>query len=339
MGVSTQTSLIMNNQTFGNLDEPLEKKTIDAGFHLLEQERWIEAAEHFDNVSIDRLRSRSMAVAESYYQAGKHFQAQEQFPRVMACFSRARSLQPDRPLLHERLRLVRELTIEQRRAKDTLGRYREQIGVVGLLRRKEEETSLLATARSRQVINPCMERAFPKLLAVDRVLTVGAYAPRSSGRWTRLIRAYKVTDLDVRLADPLGLVMAEYLWEHPDVLAKIDVLMPVPPDPKKFAQRGFAPTSLLARVVSRHAGVPLREHVILRKASDIDTRHATYEQMRACFYMERGRSWLLKGAHVLLIEDVVTTGKNIQAATELLKQHGVKQVYALALARTEEKSD
>lgn len=43
---------------------------------------------------------------------------------------------------------------------------------------------------------------------------------------------------------------------------------------------------------------------------------------------------LLKDAHIVLIDDVVTTGATLESAAKLCKKHGAKQVDALVYAQT-----
>jgi ComF family protein len=134
-----------------------------------------------------------------------------------------------------------------------------------------------------------------------------------------------------RLAQPLGILMAASLAQHPLVA---DAVLPVPLHPDRLAERGFNQSEELARVVAQALQLPLIANRLSRtRATEQQARldaRARVENMRGAFH------W--NGAtpphHILLVDDVLTTGATMGACAEALRTAGVDVVYGLALART-----
>jgi ComF family protein len=123
-----------------------------------------------------------------------------------------------------------------------------------------------------------------------------------------------------------------------ELLAEADYLVPVPLHRWRLLHRGFNQSGLLAKRLSRLAGVPLAVDWLQR-------RHATRSQQglnRAAregnitseaFAISRKGRARLAGRRILLIDDVLTTGATLGACAEALQAHGVARVDALTLAR------
>jgi ComF family protein len=116
----------------------------------------------------------------------------------------------------------------------------------------------------------------------------------------------------------------------------IDLLIPVPLHPSKKRSRGFNQSELISKGISEVTGLPVDVLSLSRSAvSETQTRRSRYERWVNvegifCVSVTEG----LKGKHILLVDDVITTGSTIEScANELLKVEGVKvSVVALAYA-------
>lgn len=98
----------------------------------------------------------------------------------------------------------------------------------------------------------------------------------------------------------------------------------VPVHWRKRFKRGYDQAELIARGVSIETGLPLLRKVLRRSRHTVSQTHENrlqrFSNMKACFVLKReiGRD------HVVLIDDVVTTGATLQACIEAIKQEEVR---------------
>jgi ComF family protein len=116
----------------------------------------------------------------------------------------------------------------------------------------------------------------------------------------------------------------------------IDLIIPVPLHPSKQRIRGFNQSDFISKGLSEATGLPLELKSLVRIAlSDTQTRRSRYERwmnVEGIFAVTEYEK--LRGKHILLVDDVITTGSTLEACTgELLKIENVKvSVAALAVA-------
>lgn len=119
-----------------------------------------------------------------------------------------------------------------------------------------------------------------------------------------------------------------------DGLAPDAVVVPVPASARGLAQRGFNPAGLLARRLARRVGRPLEATALrLRRAPEKTRglgRRARARRVRGIF---EARPKAVEGRTVLLVDDVMTTGATVRAATEALLRAGARGVRVAVLAR------
>ncbi len=116
----------------------------------------------------------------------------------------------------------------------------------------------------------------------------------------------------------------------------IDLIIPVPLHPSKERIRGFNQSLLIAGGISEVTGVPVDARSLRRISStSTQTRQSRYDRWKnveGTFVVEDRLS--VSGKHVLLIDDVITTGSTMESCVnELLKSEGVRvSVAALAVS-------
>lgn len=116
----------------------------------------------------------------------------------------------------------------------------------------------------------------------------------------------------------------------------ISFIMPVPLHPKKERARGFNQSLLICEGMAEATGIPALKDVLVRlQESATQTRRSRYERwenVEGIFTVKN--TGMIQGRHVLLIDDVITTGSTVEACVnELSKIEGVKvSVAALAVA-------
>jgi predicted amidophosphoribosyltransferase len=92
----------------------------------------------------------------------------------------------------------------------------------------------------------------------------------------------------------------------------------------------------LARALSRLSGKPLLSDVLVRRKRTLRqvglTARAREDNLRAAFRVAKGRENMVFGRHIVLIDDVYTTGATVSSATKALKRAGAAQVTVLSFA-------
>ena len=117
-------------------------------------------------------------------------------------------------------------------------------------------------------------------------------------------------------------------------LEGIDLIVPVPLHDSKKRARGFNQSDLISDGLSEATGLPVGFRILERLSrSATQTRRSRYERwvnVEGIFSVTDTSS--VRGKHILLVDDVITTGSTIESCTlELLRTEGVK-VSAVALA-------
>lgn len=134
------------------------------------------------------------------------------------------------------------------------------------------------------------------------------------------------------LASPLGRFLNGALPRE----QHFDVIVPMPLHWRKRLERGFNQSELLARFVAKRSGIPIAKSLYRKKGTDPQaglTRAQRRTNVAGAFEVKRRHE--VDGRHVLLIDDVLTTGATASACSAVLKRAGAKRVTVLTLARAD----
>ncbi|MGI8662918.1 MAG: ComF family protein [Acidimicrobiales bacterium] len=114
----------------------------------------------------------------------------------------------------------------------------------------------------------------------------------------------------------------------------VDAVTWVPTSPERRRDRGFDQAQLLARAVARNLHRPCRALLERRPGPAQTGRSAA--QRRAGPPLRLARHAVVP-AHVLVVDDVITTGATVSAAARVLRRAGADFVAVSAVARTPRK--
>ena len=136
---------------------------------------------------------------------------------------------------------------------------------------------------------------------------------------------------------PLGQLMGTRLKsvaQYQDV----DLIIPVPLHQKKLKLRGYNQSEYIAKGLADEMGTAIDTTNFYRqKATESQTKKARYnryENMQDVFGVKDVKE--LAEKHVLLVDDVITTGATLEACGNTLLNHGVKKLSMAALAFAEQ---
>jgi ComF family protein len=133
---------------------------------------------------------------------------------------------------------------------------------------------------------------------------------------------------------------AERMLQVPGVpgeLRRADLVLPMPLAPRRLSERGFNQALLLARALdARKTDARLLLRLRETGSQTALDRRARQQNVGGAFGLEPLRATEARGAAVLLVDDVMTSGASLHAAAQVLRQAGASRVCALVLARTDE---
>ena len=182
------------------------------------------------------------------------------------------------------------------------------------------------------LFNNPIEKRFWGKVPVFRATAFFFFQKGSS--FQKLLHALKYKG-NKEIGERIGKFAAIDLLESPE-FNSIDVIIPVPLHPKKFKIRGYNQSEWIGNGLSAILEKPqitdvlkrVRENTTQTKKSVFE-RYENTEGIFECANIEK-----LKDKHVLLIDDVLTTGSTIEACVQaLLKIEGIKvSVFTLAVA-------
>lgn len=128
---------------------------------------------------------------------------------------------------------------------------------------------------------------------------------------------------------------AAYEMLYTDFLEDIDLIVPLPLHKKRLRERGFNQAEVIARAISEVTGIPVDTTNLVRiRNNEHQSRlHGSERQQNAngAFMLARPEDY--HEFHVLLIDDVITTGSTIRAAIEAFFPVRKCKITVFALAK------
>lgn len=154
--------------------------------------------------------------------------------------------------------------------------------------------------------------------------------------WTQVIADFKFHGQTAWARE-----MARMMLEQHGARALLDAsdgMIAIPLSRSRLTERGYNQAWELARQLQKATRVPLWPNVLVRH----DTQRLQHELPRAqrlehaalAFSVQPEALDILHDRTLVLIDDVMTTGATLQAATRRLIEAGAREVHALVFART-----
>ena len=140
-----------------------------------------------------------------------------------------------------------------------------------------------------------------------------------SGKVQRLLHAIKYKN-QKELATHLGGWLA-HDFKKSETACVFDAVIPIPLHPKKLKTRGYNQSALFAKGIAAGLGCNVQETSLVRNVNTgTQTKKKKFERwenVEGVFQLTS--AFDLKNKHILLVDDVITTGATIDSAWQVLK--------------------
>jgi len=145
------------------------------------------------------------------------------------------------------------------------------------------------------------------------------------GKVQNLMHQFKYRGMK-QIGNLLGNIAGGQLAQN-EVFNTVDLIVPVPLHRKRLQQRGYNQSAHFAEGLAEKLNAAVEINNLVRttitETQTHKSRFARFENMQDVFTIENPER--LKNKHVLLVDDVITTGSTLEACgTQLLKIEGLK---------------
>jgi ComF family protein len=145
-----------------------------------------------------------------------------------------------------------------------------------------------------------------------------------------------------RVADEMAERMSRLAWPR-DVVEERAVLVPIPLASARKRERGYNQSALVAASLSKRWRVPVWENLVVRSRETHSQTRLTPEQrlgnVAGSFQMAAGNLDRLHGAHVMIVDDVVTTAATLNACAKVLYDAGARIISYVTFGRAHANGD
>ena len=144
------------------------------------------------------------------------------------------------------------------------------------------------------------------------------------------------------VADEIAIRMSRLAWPA-DVIAERTALIPIPLAAARKRQRGYNQSALIARGLVTRWHVPAWEDVVLRSRETSSQTRLTPEErlnnVAGSFCVSPDRRDDLRGAHLILVDDVVTTAATLNTCAKVLYDAGARIISYVTFGRAHASGD
>lgn len=194
------------------------------------------------------------------------------------------------------------------------------------------DTSMPRTHYVKDSRSNVMAQLFWHLIPIEHAVSLFFY--KSGSKTASVVYKLKYGDRP-DIGEYMGKLLA-YELETENLLDDVDVIVPVPLTRARRRQRGYNQSEMIAHGIAQVCGKPVMPDVLIRTAfTESQTSKDRWQRMsnvKNVFQCQHPD--LIRGKHVLVVDDIVTTGATARECSEILVQSGARCISIASLGFT-----
>jgi len=119
------------------------------------------------------------------------------------------------------------------------------------------------------------------------------------------------------------------------IISNYDIIIPVPISKKRYKQRGYNQSELLAKEIVKNTELILEKNCLLknkeiREQSKLN-KEERIQNIQNAYYLRNIQK--LENKKILLIDDIYTTGSTVNECSKELKKANIQKIAVLTIAK------
>jgi len=167
-----------------------------------------------------------------------------------------------------------------------------------------------------------MENPIAKLFwgKIKLEMALSAFTFVKKGKVQTLMHELKYKG-NTKVGELMGIELGKEI-EKAEITDKVDVVVPVPIHKKKLKQRGYNQSEFIAIGVAKVLNCEINTTLLIRmdrlESQTKKSKYERWENVGSAFTLTDSNQY--RGKHILLVDDVVTTGATLEACCKKLKE-------------------
>lgn len=180
-----------------------------------------------------------------------------------------------------------------------------------------------------RIPNNSMEKMLWGRVPIEKATSYFYYS--KGGNYNKLVHQLKYKG-NKELGKAMGACMANEIKDS-GFFNTVDFIVPVPLHPRKQRKRGYNQSEWIAQGIAQITGIPCETNLLTRtKYTDTQTRKSAHNRMESMDEVFKSAALLqCEGKHILLVDDILTTGSTIVACSDALNESQNIRISVLTL--------
>lgn len=156
----------------------------------------------------------------------------------------------------------------------------------------------------------------------------------------RLVFRFKYPPYIADLKRIMGKIFTEMIGQNElfsSTLSQHPIVIPVPLSGQKLKKRGYNHAKLLADSICKEFKLSQNNQILTRKINTkpqfTQNKISRFKNVQGAFEINSSAKQKIKGATILLIDDLATSCATLRECAKVLKRSGAKKVYGITFAR------